>query len=352
MSTDSRVFVVKIDSIEKHPNADSLSIVNVFGGYPCIIRTGDFAVGDLAAYIPVDMLVPDSPQFAFLRSPKAKAGEPTRIKAKRLRGVFSMGLLTMPPKGSQEGDDVTDSLGITKWEPEELSTRGSSRPGGKFLPGDAENDPGFLPAYTDIENLRKWRGILEGQEVVITEKIHGANAGFIWHAKGRDPARLWIRSRRQFKRPDSGGIWADVAKQYHFDEVLRDVCPSLAIFGEVYGQVQDLTYGYGDRVDLVAFDAFDVATMRYLDYDDFVRYIALINMRLSSMSEARLRVAPLLYRGAYDYATIAALAEGQTVLGEGKHVREGFVIKPIKEQWNARLGRVILKLAGEGYLTR
>lgn len=352
MSTDSRVFVVRIDDIQKHPNADTLSIVNVFGGYPCIIRTGDFTVGDTAAYIPVDMLVPDSEQFAFLRSPKARAGEPVRIKAKRLRGVFSMGLLTKAPEGSQPGDDVTDVLDVTKWEPEELPSRGPSRPGGKFLPGDAENDPGFLPAYTDIENLRKYRHILDGDEVAVTEKIHGANAGFVWHAKSGSEPRLWIRSRRQFKKPEGGGIWADAAKQYHFAEVLRDVCPSVAIFGEVYGQVQDLTYGYGDRVDLVAFDAFDLSTMRYLDYDEFVRYINLINMSLSTMSEARLRIVPLLYRGPFDYDAIAALAEGVTVLGDGKHVREGIVVKPVRERWDSRLGRVILKLAGEGYLTR
>lgn len=57
MSTDSRVFVVQVKNIHKHPNADTLSIVDVFGGYPCIIRTGDFVDGDLAAYVPVDMFL-------------------------------------------------------------------------------------------------------------------------------------------------------------------------------------------------------------------------------------------------------------------------------------------------------
>ncbi len=354
MSTDSRVFVVRIDDVQKHPNADTLSIVNVFGGYPCIIRTGDFVDGDHAAYIPVDMLVPDSEQFRFLRSPKTRAGEPTRIKAKRLRGVFSMGLLTKAPDGAQVGDDVTDTLGVTKWEPEELPSRGPSRPGGKFLPGDAENDPGFLPAYTDIENLRKWRSVLVSDEVVVTEKIHGANAGFVWHAKGTAEPRLWIRSRRQFKKPNGGGIWADAAKQYYFAEVLRDVCPGIAVFGEVYGQVQDLTYGYGDRVDLVAFDAFDIEKMRYVDYDDFVDIIEKINVKQYEIEPdgPHLHIAPLLYRGPFDYDAIAALAEGPTVLGDGKHVREGVVVKPVRERWDSRLGRVILKLAGEGYLTR
>lgn len=352
MSSDSRVLVVRIANQRKHDNADTLSVVDVFGGYPCIVRIGDFADGDLAAYIPVDMLVPDAPHFAHLRqSSKLKPGDPVRIKAKRLRGVFSMGLLVKAPEGAIEGDDVTDALGVTKWEPEELPSRGPSRPGGKFLPGDAENDPGFLPAYTDIENLRKYKHLLVGEEVVVTEKIHGACSSFVYHAHRDAEPRLWIRSRRQFKKPEGGGIWADVAKLYHFDEVLRDVCPGIAISGEVYGQVQDLQYGIGG-VDLVAFDAFSLATMRYLDHDDFIRTIALINMRISTMSEMRLRAVPILYRGSFDYDKIAVMAEGVTILGDGKHVREGVVVRPTKERWDSRLGRVILKLAGEGYLTR
>lgn len=358
MSSDSRVIVVRIEAIRKHDNADSLSIVDVFGGYPCIIRTGDFIEGDLAAYVPVDMLVPDSPQFAFLRSPKSKPGESIRIKAKQLRGVFSMGLLTKAPDGAAVGDDVTDALGVVKWEPEELPSRGPSRPGGKFL-GDAENDPGFLPAYTDIENLRKYKHVLEGVEVVATEKIHGANAGFAWFAKSDAEPRLWIRSRRQFKKPDGGGIWADVAKQYHLDEILREVCPGVAVFGEVYGQVQDLNYGFGDGVDLVVFDAFSIQSRRYLDYHAFYELVSKLNSALETGYLIErwpvgrfLASAPRLYKGVFDYEKIAALAEGDTVLGQGKHVREGVVVRPLVEQWDPRLGRVILKLAGEGYLTR
>lgn len=363
MSSDSLVTVVRIDGIRKHENADTLSIVDVFGGYPCIFRTGDFQNGDLAAYIPVDMLIPDTELFRTFRTPKHRPGETVRIKAKRLRGVFSMGILVRAPEGAQVGDDVTATLGVTKWEPEELPARGPSRPGGKFLPGDAENDPGFLPGYTDIENLRKYKSVLVGDEVVVSEKIHGANSGYVWHLH-KDVERLWIRSRKQFKKPDGGGIWAEVAKQYHFEEVLRNVCPGIAIFGEVYGQVQDLQYGKGG-VDLVAFDAFSLSTMRYLDYDDFVELIGRINAAISKLNphwhggpdgitwnSPQLKTAPILYRGPFDYDKIAVLAEGSTVLGEGKHVREGVVVKPVKERWDGRLGRVILKLAGEGYLTR
>ena len=44
--------------------------------------------------------------------------------------------------------------------------------------------------------------------------------------------------------------------------------------------------------------------------------------------------------------------EGMSVMPKAKHVREGIVIKPTVERYDNHFGRVILKLPGEGYLTR
>ena len=51
--------LIQIGKVGKHPNADTLSITTVDGG-PVIFRTGDFAPGDYAVYIPVDAVVPES----------------------------------------------------------------------------------------------------------------------------------------------------------------------------------------------------------------------------------------------------------------------------------------------------
>src|SRR4051812_24887017 len=109
--SEFHVEVVRLGAIEPHPNADSLSITRVHGGYPVIIRTGEFRTGDLAVYVPVDSGGPaDEPRFAFL-------GEPRRIKARRLRGVFSMGLLVPASDEWAAGADVRAALRITKYEP-------------------------------------------------------------------------------------------------------------------------------------------------------------------------------------------------------------------------------------------
>lgn len=317
--SEGKVEVVKLGPLERHPNADALSIVQVLGGYPCIVRTAEWSEGDMAVYVPIDSIVPDTSDFAFLRGHR-------RIRAARLRGVFSMGLLIKPAADMREGDDVGERLGIVRWEPaaETLSTYAA-----------CESPPkGYvIPCYTDIEGLRRHRGILaEGEEVVISEKIHGCNGRYM-----HDGARLWVGSRTQIKRQDDSNMWWRIAAQLQMADRLASI-PMHVIFGEVYGQVQDLKYGV-----CVAFRAFDVWSVSrgcYLDHDE-ARAVAVECMGLQWVPE--------LYRGPWEPALVS-FAEGASALAP--HVREGFVVKPVRERYDACCGRVILKQHGEGYLTR
>lgn len=330
MSTEHDVRVVRLGDIRKHDNADSLGITDV-DGRPCIVRLGGWAPGDLAVYVPIDSLVPVAdPRFAFLGDKhRQDAQGRCRIRAARLRGVFSMGLLVKPDAGMVEGDDVRERMGIGVYEPGEAFS----------LSPDAEPDPGFLPVY-DIESARKWAAavLTDGEEVVLTEKIHGANGRFAWH---RD--RMWCASRTRFPKQAAGEMWWTVAERAGLPDKLREVCPGVAVYGEVYGQVQDLKYGR-TGAHLVLFDALDIPTRRWLDYDDLGALAARLD----------LPTVPELYRGPWT-SDLAALAEGDSVLGASagaKHVREGWVLKPVRERVHDRLGRVILKRHGEGFLTR
>lgn len=331
MSTEHEVRVVRLGAIEKHENADTLGITEV-DGRPCIVRLGEYAPGDLAVYVPIDSLVPVADaRFAFLagRSKQDDQGR-CRVRAARLRGVFSMGLLVKPDADMVEGDEVSERMGIGVWEPD---VRFGVAP-------DAEPDPGFLPVY-DIESARKWAPtvLTEGEDVVLTEKIHGANGRFVWH---RD--RMWCASRNRYPKDAPGEMWWEVARTLNLAARLRETCPGVALYGEVYGQVQDLKYGIGFGASLVLFDALDVVARRWLDYDEMVA----LAVRLD------LRTVPELYRGPWS-PDLATLAEGDSLLATsngGRHVREGWVLRPVRERVHPALGRVILKRHGEGYLTR
>jgi hypothetical protein len=410
MSSESRVLVVQIADVSRHPEADRLDLIRIRfdrelppADYLLVSQTGTWKVGDYAAYVPVDMDVPTgrpndadpaSPgPFSFLAE-RARADGFHRVKAMRLRGVFSMGLLVpVPfshpilggkPASYTIGNDVTEALGVRKWEP---------APDNSVLHGDAESPPSHftLPVY-DIEPWRKYRlalakpldaavmrvadavGAGNGdtlpaamahvarflqdtdklETVVAREKIHGACASFV-----HDGERLWVRSRTTYKKLDSPCVWNDIAKRYNFAGSLADY-PKIAIYGEVYGQVQDLKYGVPPGESrFVLFDAYDLEAARWLDDE-----------QLTTLAEAlALDLAPELYRGPWSMLP-PGVENGLSVLcaqnlgidltistkrDHEVHMREGVVIRPVVErvQPNPTLpSRVILKLVGQDYLLR
>ena len=336
MSSESKVTVVRLGEILPLENSDSLAITQVHGGYPCIVRRGQFEPGSLAAYVPVDILVPTrTVSFAFL-APKSRPDGFYRVRAQRLRGTYSMGLLVAAPDGSNLDNDVTETMGCLKWE----------APADMAIGGDNEADPGLMPVYTDVESLRRWLnepGVFDSvfPEWVLTEKIHGANARYCF-ADGR----LWVGSRTGIKRDDSKSIWWVAARNCDLAEKLAPY-PEIVIYGEVYGQVQDLKYGVPSGVLFVIFDILDRKTRTYLGWDSVVKWGKRLGLPVVPEIE---RV--LLWNGSTVLDIIRPFAEGQSILGPSC-IREGVVLRPALTDRSApRLGRVILKLVGEGYHTR
>lgn len=311
-----KVEVVPI-ALKPHPNADSLSIVEVFG-YTICVRTEDWKSLSLGAYIVPDSVVPDNEMFAFLKGQR-------RIKVKRLRGIMSQGLLVPAPEGAKAGDDVAEQLGVTRYEPPLPLSSG----------GEAEAPPpGIHPNY-DVDTWYRFKHLfVSGEEVVATEKIHGASAKFTWQEE-----RMFCGSRSEWKKDDSKNLWWRAARE---TEGLIEFCkahPDITVYGEVYGRVQDLHYG--TKPGEVRFAAFDL----------------LRRGQWVSHEEAReigkdLPWVPLLYRGPYDEAKLLAMADGKTTIPGAEHLREGIVVKPIVERTDPEIGRVLLKIVSNQYLER
>jgi RNA ligase (TIGR02306 family) len=176
------VKVRTVDAIEVHPSADKLEIC-VCGGWRIVSRKGDFSIGQKCVYFPIDSVLPptlangpgDNPpgrlNIAKYCVPINKAKEGYRVRAARLRGIPSYGVIITidPSKGDLDwavDTDVAEHFGITKWDPPPLSDD-----------GDAMRDHPLFPKYTDIQHLGNFHlALTEGEEVFITEKIHGKNA--------------------------------------------------------------------------------------------------------------------------------------------------------------------------------
>jgi len=192
------------------------------------------------------------------------------------------------------------------------------------------------PTY-DIEGIRRYQHVLQdGEEVWISEKIHGCNGS--WMHTGK---RFWTKSRTLFRR-DPGNVWRAAAEKYGLAEKLAKH-PDIVLFGEVYGSVQDLRYGVpeSEGIRMAAFDAMDVKTRKFMSVDEFLAFCR----------ELDVPVVPTLHRGPWSTGLLA-MAEGQSTMPGAKHVREGIVIKPVVDRHDPRIGRVILKLAGQSYLLR
>lgn len=331
--------VVKITHLLKHDNADTLQITHVYS-YPVIVKQGDFEVGDLAVYFPVEAVLPEKDIFSFVWKGKEDPTEKNRmIRAIKLRGVFSMGLL-MPfskilevypelnPDDWSVGQNIANALGVVKYEPPEPMCLG----------GENERHPGWFVHYTDIENIRKYHGVLiPGEEVILTEKIHGANTRVCWYED-----RLWVGSHNHCKRLGGDDIWNQVAKKLSLEEKLQKY-PGLIFFGEVYGQIQKgYDYGLPKTSDFIVFDIYDLTKGRYLDYDDMCHIV----------DEIGLVRVPEILRGQWTkFEDFEPFADGDTVQGNGEHTREGFVLRPAKERFDDKLGRVVVKLHGQDFLT-
>jgi RNA ligase (TIGR02306 family) len=305
--------------LEPHPNADSLSVVRIFAGYTCCVRTADWKGKTTGAYIPPDSVVDSRrPEFAFLAGYE-------RIKVKKLRGIVSMGLLIPAPPDANIGDDVADYFGVTHYEPKLPMSTG----------GETERPPdGYRPAF-DVDSLRRYAHVFEIDELVwITEKIHGASARYCWHE-----GRMYCGSRTEWKREDEKNLWWKALKAHPEIQRFCEHFPSITVYGEVYGQVQDLKYGAGKNE--VRFAAFDL-----------LQGGLWINPQAARDIGKDLPWVPFVSCRPFDLQAILDSAEGPSLVPGATHVREGIVIKPIHERTHPEIGRVCLKVVGNGYLER
>lgn len=310
--------VVRI-KLEPHPNADSLSLVMV-GDFQCVVRTLDWSDDDLAVYIPPDSVVPKSKEFAFLE-------DHLRVKARRLRGEWSVGLLIPAPVGAELGEDYMERLGVIHYEP---------KIHGHFTTGGDNVTPprGFLPNY-DVLNFRKYSGVfVDGEEVIATEKIHGANARF----SCVDDV-MFCGSRKFWKQKNETNLWWKALSQNPALEAWLRHHQEYAVYGEVFGQVQNLKYGASNQ--RIFFAAFDILKKdKWLDYDE-AREIG-----------SPLTWVPTIYRGPFDKDKIIDLAEGDSQWEGADHYLEGVVVKPTHERTDRKIGRVQLKVVGNRYLSK
>lgn len=174
-----------------------------------------------------------------------------------------------------------------------------------------------------------------GKSAVITKIVHGANARYTWrndrlYRGSRTDRNIWY---------DKSAWWRAARACPALVEMLKCL-PGYVLYGEVFGQVQDLKYGRAG-VDFIAFDL-ETPHATFLDYHDAA----------SLLDRFGVPRVPELLVGSYDRDAAIALAEGRSMVPGADNIREGCVVRPIHERVDLRHGRTVLKIVGNGYLER
>lgn len=375
-SSIHRVEVVEFKIKEKHPNADTLSLADIFdGGYQYCCKTESWQGKTRAYFIPPDNLVPvNRPEFAFLAS-EAKSDGYARIKAKKLRGIVSYGLMIEAPEDSVIGTDATELLGVLPYCPETAN----AEKGPKLNMGDNCAGPDINCPKYHLENLRKYHSVFQaGEPVFITEKLDGQSIKFCYHNEQMfcGSMNLWKREYAKtdhltleyflengvnevkakylvenLKKREAKQDWVWQTK----DQVEQDVCGTrcsyegpidkfckdnedCVLYGESYGNTH-LKYGLKNGIlNFAAFDLYKAG--KFVDYQEFA----------GLMIKYQIPMVPALFNKAipYNFEQVKELCDGMSLLCPTQ-IKEGVVVTPEKERWDHKCGRLKLKCVSPTY---
>ncbi len=210
--------IQKIWAIEPIEGADRIELAHVLG-WQCVINKGKFAVGDSGVYFEVDSFLPIRKEFEFLRASSYKnnviLGEGFRLKTMTFRGQLSQGLL-LPisefpelQQDIEQGTDVSEALGVRKWEVIERATTGGTIIG--TLP--------YSIPHTDETRIQAEPGLLDefsGLEYYITTKMDGSS-----HSVSVDENGFHVTGHNYEYKDDGVNSFYEYIKQLGLENKMR-----------------------------------------------------------------------------------------------------------------------------------
>lgn len=415
-TANHRVNVVRINELEKHPNADSLSIVRI-EGYQIVVKTENWKIGDLGIYIQPDSVVPQIPQFFFLWEDRLKGpdmcqhegsvleyngikhcskcqaniingqtalGEKyRRITVRRFRKEYSEGLLlpltdfpevvnsVFMPSGSLEGMDVSSLIGITHYEPPEDPQQTG---------GDNERAPGSRQNKVWPRSLKGWYYFLIR---VLTFGLYDPN-GNVGGSNTKAPSDFRsiydVENIKNFRDVLQEGeqviatekihgsnarfTFAD-GKMYAGSRKLWKAPTSKCIWRKALEQHQWITDWCFQHPGYTLYGEI-VPTQKGFNYgckDGEVKFFVFDVLRPDGSWVQRDEIDSwpdndLLQNWVPDLyegpfgPVCTVLVDGKSVVDNANHIREGIVIRPVLEREAKNLGRVQLKVVSNTFLEK
>jgi RNA ligase (TIGR02306 family) len=331
-----------VNDVSPIEGADAIEVATV-DSWKVVVRKGEVTIGSLVVYFEIDSWIPTTlaPFLSKGVPKKYQEIEGERLKTIKLRGQISQGLVmnisdvikVVPDFESKvseansgnpfsEGQDVSDILGIIKWELP--SSVGTFQTKGNF--------PSFIPKTDQerIQNLTKKFSEIKGEKWEITEKYDGSSMT-VYFFKVFDTEKIQegVCSRNLDLKIESeeGGpvnsFW-EIAIREKLLEKLQKCGMNVAIQGELVGEkINNNIYKLTKR-DFWLFDIYNIDTGKY--------FTPMERQTFAKMHG--IKHVPVLFND-FEFPEemtideVLKLAEGKSVLNPSTE-REGLVFKNTK----------------------
>lgn len=308
--------------------ADAIVLAHI-NGWAAVVKKDEFSVGQYVVFCEIDSWVPHeiAPFLSKGKEPCEYLGvKGERLRSVKLRGQLSQGLilpLNILPHGSYpEGEDVSEKLGIIKYEP----------PVPAQLAGQVKGNFPSLVSKTEEERVQNIRGLEKYLDEVFveTEKLHGTSVSFVLNEDGE----MEVCSRNLSLKEDENNLYWKLAKKNDALSMLKSVrnyyeatgvsVKSVAIQGEGVGQGVQKGWEYGIQIPKFFLFTIQVNGVKIAE-EDFQYIITTLDVK--SVPQVRRATLRQLVGDAENIShALLKRVEGKSLI-DGKTIREGSVFR-------------------------
>lgn len=305
-----------IRGIEPIPDAEFIETAIVNNWKIVVAKKDGFKVGDKIIYCEIDSFLPIREEFEFLRKSSYKKvldKEGFRLRTIKLRGQISQGLilpLNIIEGEFNEGDDVTQLMGIIKYE----------APIDPSLSGIAKGD---IPSYIEktdeerIQNLTQKFDLFKNRKFYATEKLDGTSTTYYV----KDGVFGVCTRNLELETPEDdenlSTQWK-ITKEHQLKEKMLGENKNFAIQGELIGyNIQKNIYKLSTQKFYV-FNVFDIDNYKKLSLEEIKSYTKAFGLNM----------VPIIaeFDGLPSIDELIKLADGKSVLNNNSR-REGLVFR-------------------------
>jgi RNA ligase (TIGR02306 family) len=339
-----------------HPNADALMLGRI-GSYQVVVQKGLYNDGDEVIFAPEKSILSGQIKTEFEKYLVGPNND--RVKAVRLRGEISSGIIVpkyLVPNFDQISidEDVSESLGIVKYEP----------PIPAQLAGKVKSFDMPFVGHHDCEHAGVYvNDLIEGERVVITEKVHGSQ--FIL-AHSLETGDTIVSSKGQLKKglvleqADDNSYWLAAKNDGLIDKITSNWTDGVV---QIFGEVIPIQSGYAYGQNKPTARLFDIRhngiSIPYDMVPDAFKtlWVPVVFDGVLPLDKKEVVIYSDPERGIhktkFDYMLpkeIVDLCKGnELVSGRQTHIREGVVLRPYVDRLAHDGTQMRLKIINPAY---